>query len=287
MVAPVLHARGSTQNQVVGGSTKRRKTQEGPIIITLDIETFPVVACVWKIWDENIGLEQILHDWSIASFAYKELGKRKVHFFSTGGRGADKTRDDSEVLKELWRVLNWADIVITQNGRAFDEKKINARLVTKGFRPYKPIKVIDTKLIAKKHFSFTSNRLEWLSKTLTDLPKHKHKEFPGFELWEECLKDNPKAWRVMRKYNIIDVISDEKVYLAVRPWMEGHPNVAAYNENEKIQCPKCGSERMVKQGLRVTQSGEYHRYQCQACGGWARSRYTLNTLAKRKVLLSN
>lgn len=285
MVEAILRACGSTQ--ITGGFTKRRKTQEGPVIITLDIETFPIVAYCWNIWDENIGLEQIIEDWSIASFAYKELGTRKVYFFGTGGRGADKVRDDSEVLKELWKVLDRADIVITQNGRAFDEKKINARLVQKGFPPYKPVKVIDTKLIAKKHFAFTSNKLEWLSKILTDLPKHKHKEFPGFELWLECLKDNPKAWKVMRKYNIIDVISDEKVYLAVRGWMEGHPNVATYTEDVRPACPKCGSVRVEKNGIRTTQTGAYHRYRCRDCGGHARSRYTLNSLAKRKALLSN
>jgi predicted RNA-binding Zn-ribbon protein involved in translation (DUF1610 family) len=75
--------------------------------------------------------------------------------------------------------------------------------------------------------------------------------------------------------------------LRLRPWVEGHPNVATYSSLEKISCPKCGSRNVQMRGRSVTQFGEYHRFQCLNCGGWARSRYTLNTLRKRKSLLAN
>jgi predicted RNA-binding Zn-ribbon protein involved in translation (DUF1610 family) len=203
------------------------------------------------------------------------------------GRGAAKVRDDTAVLNKLWEILDQADIVIAQNGKAFDIKKINARFLVKGFKPYSPIKIIDTRLIAKKHFGFTSNKLEWLASILTDVPKEHHKLFPGFELWSECLKDNPKAWAEMKRYNCIDVVATEKLYLRLLPWIEGHPNVAAYTEEEVFACPKCGSHDVQKRGRALTQTGQYQRYQCQKCFGWARSRYTNNSPAKRKSLLSN
>lgn len=260
-----------------------RKT---PVIVTLDIETAPLQSYHWGLWDENVGLEQIQNEWTILAFAAKRLGQVHTTYADTGGRGARRVRDDKPLLAALWQVLDAADIVVTQNGKAFDLKKINARLLMNGFPPYSPIRIIDTKLIAKRHFGFTSNKLAWMSQHLTDTPKSSHKRFPGFELWTECLKDNPKAWAEMRKYNIRDVEATEKLYLRLRPWTEGHPNVAAYGDMCKHQCPKCGSTRLQKRGESVTQAGRYHRFQCSECGGWSRARLALANLAQRRRLLT-
>lgn len=260
---------------------------KSPRIVTLDIETAPMQSYNWAIWDQNIGLNQIMVEWSILSFSAKWLGEKKIVYMDTGGRGVDKVRDDSLLLQTLWRILDEADIVVSQNGKSFDIKKINARMLMAGFKPYSPIKQIDTKIVAKKHFAFTSNKLAWMSEHITVAQKDEHKKFPGFELWAECLKDNPDAWREMKHYNCIDTVTTEELYLKMRPWIEGHPNIAAYSELTMPACPKCGSERVVKRGSALTQSGEYHRYQCKACGGWSRSRYTLNTITKRQSMLSN
>ena len=258
----------------------------GPRIATLDIETSPIVAYVWSLFKVNIGLNQIVQEWSILSYCLKTLGKKKVTYHDTSGMA--NPRDDSALLVQLHADLSEVDIVITQNGKAFDMKKINARFIEAGMLPLQPIKVIDTLLAAKEVAKFTSNRLEWLSKHLTDTPKYAHSEFPGMELWTECLKGNPKAWAVMKKYNCIDVPATEKLYLRLRPYMIGHPNVAAYYDDDKMRCPRCASvnlEPLAKKAL--TQTGEYTRYQCHDCGGFARSRYTQNSKAKRQSLLTN
>ena len=256
-------------------------------IVTLDIETSPILAYVWGLFKQFVGLNQIKTDWSILSFCAKWLETKKVIYYDTGGRGADMVRDDRDLMCELWLILDEADIVIAQNGVSFDMKKINARFIELGMPLPKPYKVVDTMLEAKRIAKFTSNRLAWLSAVLTDTPKSEHKKFPGFELWTECLADNPDAWAEMKKYNIIDVQGTEKVYLQLRPYIIGHPNLAAYNGDETVQCPKCGSEDIQRRGLALTQTGEYIRYRCTPCGGWSRSRYTQNTIAKRRSLLSN
>lgn len=257
----------------------------GPKIGTLDIETSPIVAYVWSLWKVNVGLNQILEDWSILSYCYKWLGEKKVHYDDVSGQ-AD-LRDDSKLLQGLWNFLDEADIVIAQNGIAFDVKKINARFIQAGMPPPSPYKVVDTMIEAKKVARFTSNKLEWLSAKLTETKKSAHKEFPGMELWVECLKDNPKAWKVMKKYNPIDVIGTEGVYLKLRPYIIGHPNVAIYDEDETMRCPNCGSSDVIKKGYRFTQVGKYSRYQCNGCAAWSRGGYTENTPAKRKSMLRN
>lgn len=254
----------------------------GPKIITVDIETSPLDSYTWGLFDQTVGLNQIKGEWRILSYCVKPLGG-KVRY-KDNRRAADPL-DDSALLKDLWKILDEYDFLIAQNGKRFDLRKIKARLILEGFEPPSPIRVIDTMLMARQVAAFTSNKLEWLSQYLSTVPKSKHKEFPGFELWAECLKGNLRAWRAMREYNVPDVLACEEVYLKLRPWYEGHPNLAAYVDSTAPMCPRCLSPDIVRKGWRYTNVGQYPRYRCSGCGGWAHGRYTENTLGKRKSLL--
>lgn len=257
-------------------------------ILTFDVETSPIEAYVWALWDQNIPIDFVKTDWTIFSWAAKWLGKREVLFQSTGGRGAEKVRDDKPILGALRDLLDEADIVVAQNGKRFDVRKINARLIQHGIKPPSPYRVVDTLIVAKKYFAFTSQKLAWTSQLLTDTPKDKHKRFPGFELWAECLKDNPAAWVEMEKYNKRDVRATEKVYLKLRPWIENHPNLGVFDDSERPICPKCGSDEVARRGGRhfsVKQQGVYNRYCCTNCGGWARGKVMQLPLGKRRSLL--
>lgn len=259
---------------------------KGPKIGTLDIETAPITAYVWSLWKQNVGLNQILQDWTILSWSGKWLHSKKVIYEDVSGQ--EDLRDDRALLQSIWNFLDEADIIIGQNVIGFDKGKINARFLEAGMPPPSPYKLIDTMLMAKQVARFTSNKLDWMSQILTAHHKDHHDEFPGMMLWVECLKGNPRAWKCMKKYNPKDVIATEEVYLKLRPYYVGHPNVAAYYEDDAIRCPKCGSthlDALAKPAL--TQTGSYTRYRCGDCGGFARSRYTQNSKAKRVSLLSN
>lgn len=258
----------------------------GPNIGLIDIETAPIEGRVWGLFDQNVGLNQITQEWAIISFAYKKLGapRKTVVYMDTSAK-ADP-RDDHELCGKLWEIIHESDVLIAQNGKRFDRRKINARLIMHGFPPPSPVKIEDTMLMARQAAAFTSNKLEWLSEYLSKVKKSKHNDFPGFELWAECLAGNPKAWAAMRKYNIPDIISMEGVYLNLRPWVKGHTNVAVYTDDERMACPVCGSRKLRQDGYTYTNVSKYQRYVCGGCGAWSRSRHTLNTLAKRKALLS-
>jgi hypothetical protein len=247
----------------------------------LDIETSPYECYTWGLWDQNIGLEQVKVERTVLSFAYMPLGGKPVYEY-TGGRGRDHVRDDRLLLKKLWKILDDADILIVQNGKKFDLKVINARMAMYGMQPYSPVRIVDTLQVAKKHFGFSSNKLAWLSKHLTDTPKSEHKEFPGWELWLECLKDNAKAWAVMKKYNIRDIIATAKVYLKLRPWMDNHPNIGVYADGKLDGCPACGSHKLQQRGVAVTQASKYPRFHCQECGKWSKGKAMLTPLSARK-----
>jgi hypothetical protein len=257
----------------------------GPRILTIDIETAPIEAYVWRLFDQNVALNQIKTEWSILSYAAKWLDEKKVIYEDTSGRGAKHVRSDKRLMNGLWNLLDEADIVVGQNHKKFDLKKIHARMIEHGYGPYSPIRIVDTTIEARRYFGFTSKKLEWMSKHLTETPKDAHKDFPGFELWTECLADNPRAWRQMKKYNIQDVVATEAVYLRLQPWMASHPNAAAYVEDKEARCPKCASGQMWARGYIYSQQGKYPRYQCNTCKGWARGKSQALHHSVRKNLL--
>jgi predicted RNA-binding Zn-ribbon protein involved in translation (DUF1610 family) len=255
-------------------------------VLILDIETAPILGNVWRIWKENVGLNQIERDWFILSYAAKWLGEDRVMYEDQSK--APDIENDKDLLGKLWKLLDEADVVVAHNGKKFDIRKINARMVLNGYKPYSPIKVVDTLEISKTNFAFTSNRLEYISGKLNKkYRKLKHGKYPGFELWRAVLAGDKAAWAEMRTYNEHDVLSLEETYLELRPWDRRHPNVDVYDdEHEGHACPVCGSHHVEKRGFARTNSGKYQRFQCQECGGWSRSRYTMNTAAKRKATLT-
>lgn len=250
----------------------------------LDIETAPILGAVWSIWQQNVGLNQIEKDWYILSYCFKWLGDPKVHYRDK--RKSWDTEDDKELLDDLWKFLDEADVIVAQNGVRFDSKKINARFILNGYPPPSPYKIVDTMLQAKANFGFTSNKLEYMTDKLCSVKKIKHNDFPGFELWKECLRGNKKAWASMKKYNIQDVTSMEELYLIMLPWMKGHPNYGLYVNPDAPVCNRCGSEHVNKRGTYKTDVGVYQRYHCGGCGGWLRGRKLLNTAEERRLLLT-
>jgi hypothetical protein len=222
-------------------------------------------------------------DWSILSFAAKWLGEPPSKMIYHDVSKRDDLNDDKQLLAEAWKLLDAADIVITQNGVAFDRKKLNARFIIQGMKPPSPFRMIDTKQIAKRNFGFTSNRMEYLSEKLNSkYKKLKHEDFSGFELWRECLKRNPKAWASMKKYNVHDVLTLEELYHRLAPW-DSKSQLAIYSDDHLAQC-SCGSTEFKRSGWYHSATGKFQRYCCKDCGAWSRGRINHFSEATRKKL---
>lgn len=248
-------------------------------ILILDIETAPNIAYVWRFFKENVGAKQVLEHTQIMSFAYKWLGEKEVTYYDT------QFTDEKTILEPLMEALDAADIVVAHNGNRFDLPTIQGRALVVGLRPPSPYKTVDTLLVARYEFRFPSNSLEYLSGILGVDKKDDHKKFPGFELWNECLKGNPEAWEEMRLYNIQDVDTLEQVYLKMRPWMSRHPNVGVFDEKDVPVCPNCGSTHVQRRGYAHTSVSKFHRLRCNDCGTWSRTRFNVLEVGKRKQLI--
>lgn len=236
-------------------------------VLVLDIETSPLLVYVWNLKDQFVGLNQMVQDWHIMAWSAKWLGEpaSSIRYYDLRNL---KPGNDLPILKPLWRLLNRADIVLTQNGKAFDAKKINARFMLHGMKPPLPFKHLDTYLIAKNAASFTSHSLEYLSERFcTKYKKLSHSNFPGLTLWRECLKGNKKAWDEMKTYNIHDVLATEEFYEKIKAWAPESAPKRFPRLKGSITCEICGEDgRMTRRGTTFKASLKYQRWQCQTCG---------------------
>ncbi len=249
-------------------------TRNGPKVLIFDIETAPIIAYVWGLWENNVALNQIHSDWHVLSWSAKWLGDPPSKIMYADQRRAKNIEQDKDILVKIWVLLNQADIVITQNGKKFDQKKLNARFILNGMKPPSSFRHIDTLVLAKKHFAFTSNKLEYMSdKLCTKYKKLKHSQFSGFELWKECLAGNIKAWREMEKYNKHDVLALEELYNKMIPWDQSI-NFSSYSDEDEHVC-SCGSTDMIRNGCSYSNLGKFQRYQCSNCGAGFKSRVNM------------
>ena len=253
---------------------------KGPKILFIDIETKPILAHVWRLFDQNVGLNQIQEDWAILSYCAKWKGSEEVIYEDL--EGSQDFEDDSKLLGNLWKLLNEADVVVGQNSKRFDTKKIAARLVMNGYPKPSTYRQIDTMIIAKAQFGLTSNKLQYLTdKLCTQHKKLDHGKFAGHLLWSECMKNNPEAWAEMREYNIADVLSLEELYDLLSSWDNTLPNFDVYVD--EILDMSVWEE----DGFHYSNVGKYKRYRNKNTGVQRRSRVNLLPKEKRDSLLSN
>ena len=250
---------------------------DGPKILIFDIETAPMLGYVWSLWENTLGLNQVEQDWYILSWAAKWNHENEVMYMDQ--RNAKNIEDDKKLLQQIWKLLDEADIVVTQNGKKFDVKKLNARFILNGMQRPSQFKHIDTKILAGRHFAFTSNKLEYLTdKLCVKYKKLKHAKFSGFSLWKECLAGNSEAWQEMEEYNKYDVLSLEELYTKLIGW-DGEINYNVYRNNTEYRC-NCGSNQFTKHGFLYTNTGKFQRYECKNCGLKHSSK--INLLSKEK-----
>lgn len=239
----------------------------GAKILLLDIETAPLVGQAWGKYDQNIL--KIIRPSFMLSFAYKWLGEKKVYCKALPDySGYDKNKvDDKYLVQDLWKLFDEADIIVAHNGDQFDIKKSYARFAVHDLPAPRPVKTIDTKKIAKKHFRLDSNSLSDLGQFLdlgVKIPTG------GFDLWDQCIGGDLAAWTRMRDYNVRDVRLLELVYLRIRSYSDNHPNLNLYQDPEHPpeNCPVCESSNTVKRGYHTNKVQVRQQHVCKDCRSW-------------------
>jgi hypothetical protein len=196
-------------------------------IIFLDIETSLVTAKIFRTGNQFIEAKQLQDTTKILTVAYGSLhdlqskGKEGVTVLSnrTSKNFKKDPHDDSELLKNLWPILDKAEVIVAHNSR-FDRGWLLGRYVELGMEL--PSHFFDFCTFQNlRPFNMTSKKLDELSKNLIGTRK-----LPtDFTLWERCSHGDVKAFKEMEAYNIGDVY--DTLY---RLWLR----TAYYNANKAI-----------------------------------------------------
>jgi hypothetical protein len=259
---------------------------ELPRILILDIETSPIEAYCWTYWPNYIDpMSQVIKnskgkpkDWAILTWAAKWLFDDQVYSARVTLEEAVE-HEDYSIMRELWQLMEEADVIVAHNGDKFDIRRINYRFAVNGFKPTSPFQSIDTMKVAKKAWGAPSYKQDYLNRDFG----LKRKIETKFELWERCVTGDQTGLDDMLEYNQGDIFGLEDLYLTVLPWIRGPVNLSMYVDNEKPYCPNCLNDNLktLSKPYR-TPAGEYEAYRCMKCGTIMRNRYTSKTLSERK-----
>lgn len=236
-------------------------------ILTLDIETAPMVVVSFGLFNQNIGINQIHEPGRVIAFGGKWMGSKKVIFRSEFHDGHEK------MMKDIHALIDEADIVIHYNGTTFDMPWLNTEFWKLGLLPPSPVQQLDLLKTARKVFRLDSNKLQFFSQAAGLTGKLDH---TGMQMWMDIMfgdaKAKAKAWKIMKEYNIQDVVTTEELYHEILPWIPNHPHLGAFTSDGMDHCPNCSSTLLQKRGFRFTlQGGAYQQYQCQNCGKWCKN----------------
>ena len=251
--------------------SKAFKCNKIPKILIFDLETAPMQAYVWGRWKQYISLDQTVSEWFIICWSAKWLYSTEV-FGDVLTSEEAVNEDDSRIVKSLWKLINEADIVVAHNGNKADIPWMNTRFILNNLNPPKPYFSIDTCLVARKQFNFSSNKLDALA-TYFGLS---NKIDTNFKLWKNCLKGDKEALSYMLEYNKMDVKILEEIYLKLRPWIKNHPNISNITSS-RHSCPYCGREELkeIPGKSYFTSVNEYKLYRCNHCKGVSRGKTSI------------
>ena len=231
-----------------------------PRILFYDIETMAALVYTWSNYKTNVIATE--EDWYMLSVAWSWVGDDNIYF----SRKSKKKGDDKGLVRRVWSLFDEADIVVAHNGDVFDQRKCNARFIELGMPPPSPYQTIDTKKVAARAAMNYSNKLDELSRRLG---LGRKLDTLGFGTWLGCAAEDPKAWKLMERYNIHDVVLLEKLYEELLPWIDS-VNMAHWAAGA-LACRRCGSRNVQKRGFVRTNASTFQSFFCKDCGGWSRA----------------
>jgi DNA polymerase elongation subunit (family B) len=248
--------------------------KQQPKIVLWDLETIPDMEEAMKVWTglgNYPGLTLKASISSIICFGYKIYGegKKAKCLNAWDYKGWQKNiNDDRPLVEAAYEILKDADCIVTHNGKKFDLKHFQTRLIKHGLPPLPPIAHVDTRHVASKKLYTFNNRLNTLGDFLVNEKKMDHE---GWELWVKVSKRDPQAMKKMTAYCKQDVQLLEKIFHRLRAHSTEIPNHNLFSISETNSCPNCGGSRLRSNGWRFTSTRKYRRYVCIDCGTYSRT----------------
>lgn len=227
-------------------------------ILVLDIETMPAVSYHWRLFDENISLDQLITPSRIYAVGAKWVGQPEVFYFE-----AKKPSQQKKMLTEVHKLLLEADAVVTYNGEQFDLPRLLGEFAKYKLPPPPPPTSIDLIKTVRK-FKLQSNKLQY---ALQYFGLGTKVDTGGFELWRDVFEGSEEAMELMKVYCIGDVVKEEALYTHIKAYIDNHPYLGVAKMDHV--CSLCGS-KSHKRGERRSKFYAVDRMQCsnKKCGHW-------------------
>lgn len=224
------------------------KEKEGNKVLIYDIETSYNIVSSWRVGSKvDLPHYSVIKERAIICVSYKWLGEPDVYTLTW-----DENQDDKFLLEQFIEVLNEADTIVAHNGDRFDIKWIKTRALKHGLEMLPVYNQIDTLWLAKKHFYFNSNKLDYIAKFLGFDGKIETKP----ELWDKViLNKDVSALIEMIEYCEEDVRQLEKVYNRLKLWDKPKQHAGTLLFNNKASSPISGSKNLEHVKIISTPAG--------------------------------
>lgn len=230
-----------------------------PSLLVLDIETAPAEAYIWRMWDETIGMDQLIKPSRIISVGAKFVGSSTFYY-------RDEQDGNKAMLQMAADLIARADAIITYNGDRFDLPKLKGEMLLYKVKLPPPTASIDVIKTVKK-LGLQSNKLAFAVQHF----KLGSKGRTDFRLWRKWVEGDPVARKKMQFYNRRDVVKLERLYKMVLPAMTSHPTLFAGTPGK---CPVCGGKARPH-GHRYTKYFQIQRIECMGkCKSWTDGKRT-------------
>ena len=235
-------------------------------VLLLDIESAPGLGWFFD-FKREYNIVEVKQQPFLLSIAWQWLDEATIHVktirdFKEKNEYTDE--DDYELCGLIHDLFEKAEVIVAHNGRAFDTKFVNARLIKHRFSPPSPYQIADTLTMHRSVANVPSHRLDYLARYYNLGAKLPHS---GKDTWLGCLRNDRESWNVMVRYNRHDVLLLRELYLLIRGWPKAHPNLARITGNNV--CPRCHSTRIHRRSKPYyTMTREVARYSCLDCGRW-------------------
>lgn len=173
--------------------------------------------------------------------------------------------DDKEAVGKLGDILSKSRGFITQNGKRFDVRFLNTRLLFHRLPPLPAsTRHFDTQEIMWKKLKMRTS-LDSAQKFF-GLPTSKTPV--TIQTWTKAAFGDPKAMREVVVHCERDVRATEELYYRIRSLGGYQWNFGSIYDSPGGTCFHCGSSKAQRRGWAYALTTKSRRYQCQSCYGW-------------------
>lgn len=190
--------------------------RQAPRILYLDIETSlsQYYNFGQKVRGEYLNIDNLIHEYYIICWSASWVGSNYVHSGVVSPKDALKWTDKN-ILGDLCRLMDCADIIAGHNIDRFDLPRINTRFMLNGISKPEDYQTRDTLRIARSKFAFESNKLDYISQRLG----FRAKDDMSGEDWRAIAeRGDEKTLKKMVKYNRGDVRNGKAVFESMVKW---------------------------------------------------------------------